>query len=111
MRLPVGHPDRDAQEAVEISNLGAQTEQSGLTIKIWDLSGCRWQLKPEEWMKSPRKSKKQEIRDLRVGPGELQALEKETEREEPHGEILTKGNTARVSFIYATLRISWLNGT
>lgn len=61
LKLPVGHPNRDIQEAVGISGLDPRREGSGLEIKIWLSSVCRWQSKPGEWMKSSRKSKEQEV--------------------------------------------------
>lgn len=75
MRLPVGYPNRAVQEAGEISGLEPRRERSELEIKIWESLACGWQLKPEEWIKSPRKSGEQEIRKVRVGVGERQAQE------------------------------------
>lgn len=63
----MGHPNRDAQEAVEILGLEPRRERSGPEIRIWEESGYRWPLKPEERLQSLRKSK-QEIRELTVGP-------------------------------------------
>ena len=47
LKLPLGHPNRDIQEAVGISHLEPRREGSGLEIKIWLSSGCRWQSEPE----------------------------------------------------------------
>lgn len=66
LKLPVGHPNRDIQEAVGISRLEPRREGSGLEIKICLSSGCRWQSAPGEWMKSSRKSKEQEVEELQV---------------------------------------------
>ena len=66
LKLPVGHPNRDIQEAVGISGLDPRREGSGLEIKIWLSSVCRWQSKPGEWMKSSGKSKEQEVEELQV---------------------------------------------
>lgn len=60
----MGHPNRDGQEAGEISGLGPRRERSGLEIKIWESLPCGWQWRPKECIKSPRKSGEQEVRKL-----------------------------------------------